>query len=348
MKKVIITGANGQVGSYMSEHLLNEGGLNLILAVRRTSHQNLENINSIKDHPFVKVVSMDLNDSHSIQSLVQNEKPDYFLNFGASAFVSESWNSPELYMKTNTISLIHILESIKNFAPNCRLYSSGSTDQINPKSIYGVSKNASSQICDVYRNAFGIYAVQGITASHESCRRPENYLSRKITKGVARIFASIIKNKDFDSIKVGNVETSRDWSHVLDFVDGIWRMVNQEKYRSDLKDKDIKFIIGNLKNYTFCSNRKTSIKELISTAFSCAAVKCRWEGEGINSVLLSDKDRELVKVDKSFFRPAEADQFTGNNSEAIIDLGWSPKYSFEKMIDEMVTFDIKEVLKPVL
>lgn len=354
MSKVIITGANGQVGSYMAEYLLKDKSNTLILTTRRTSKPNLKNLSEVADNPRVSFATMDLNDPYSIQHIIKSEKPDYFLNFGAATFVADSWNSPALYMQTNATSLIHILEAVKDFAPLCRVYSSGSTDQINPKSIYGVAKNAASLICEVYKKSYNLYVVQGIPSNHESIRRAESFLSRKVTKGAARIYRQIQRNKKFEPILLGNIEhTRRDWSHVKDFVDGIWLMMNQEKYRADMKNllfnnsaEQQKFYAKNIKNYLLSSNKTHSIKDLVSIVFEFVTSGCRWIGSGENTKLVDRNGTVLVAVDKKFYRPSEVEPPVDDSMPIRNELGWQPKYTFEELMREMIGFDIEEEMNP--
>lgn len=303
-KKIIVSGATGQDGSYMIEYLLANTQDTIIAAIRRTSQAILSNLKNVIDNPRVKLVTIDLNDVHSITSLIRDEKPDYFINFGASAFVPDSWNSPAQVMQTNAISLIHILEAVRQFAPHCRTYSSGSSEQWGnvlyspqdekhpprPRSIYGVSKVAAGMICKVYRESYGLYVVHGILLNHESERRQEHYVTRKITKGVARIARALKDGKAFEPLELGNLDAKRDWSHAEDFVDGIWRMLNQEEHRQDgaLYDgfiaeihpydlsktelDQLKVTSKHIREYVLSSGKTHSIREFVEKSFKAAKI----------------------------------------------------------------------------
>jgi len=370
-KKVIVTGGNGQDGSYMVEYLLENTDNTVIVAIRRTSQAILSNLKGVLDNPRVKLVTIDLNDVHSITSLVRDERPDYFINFGASAFVPDSWNSPAQVMQTNAISLIHILEAVRQFAPECRVYSSGSSEQWGnviytpqdekhpprPRSIYGVSKVAAGMICKVYRESYGLYVVHGILLNHESERRQEHYVTRKITKGVARIARAIKDGKPFAPLELGNLDAKRDWSHSADFIDGIWKMINQEEYRTPRLNASVGTDDPNvsrsiLHEYVLASGETHSIREFVEKAFSAAGIKGRWD----NPMQKPDMEKYawvpngayanltfLVTVNPTFYRPADVDLLQGNASAARRELGWSPKVSFDQLVERMVRHDLAEV-----
>lgn len=347
IKTVVVTGATGQDGSYMIEYLLQNTPHKVLAAVRRTSQFIDSNLKESLKNPRVKVVNFDLLDPYSIEALVKEEKPDYFINFGAQTFVADSWKAPVLHMQTNTMGTLYILEAIKNHAPKCRLYSSGSTEQwgnveyspqdekhpLKPRSPYGVSKAANQLLTKVYRESYGLYAIQGILSNHESPRRQEYFVTRKITKGVARINQAIKNNQPFKPIELGNVDAKRDWSHAKDFMDGVWKMLNQ-----------------NLpKDYALSSSETHSVREFVQKAFDAANIPGAWHGKGVNEEysiandILEEhpvKSSILVKINPEFYRPAEVDLLLGDSSLARKELGWAPKISFDELVREMVQYDI--------
>lgn len=364
MKKVIVSGASGQDGSYMCEYLLEEGYL-VLGAMRRTSQPILSNLEKCLSHPNFKVVHLDLNDVHSVTSLIKDEKPDYFINFGACAFVPDSWNSPALVMQTNAISLIHILEAVRAYAPTCRIYSSGSSEQwgdvletpqneetpMRPRSIYGVSKCAASLICKVYRESYNLYVVHGVLLNHESERRQSCYLTRKVTLGIANIVHAIRNNKSFESIKLGNLYAKRDWSHAKDFILGIWMMMNQEVYNPSLVGVDV---IKNLKGYVLASGETHEIKTFVELSCEHAGIKGKWVGEGLdekfimsesNGELFNNPSNVIVEVSPEFFRPADVMLLQGSADLIKKELGWSPKISFNQLVKLMVEHDIENYTK---
>jgi len=376
MKKVIITGSNGQDGSYMIEYLLANTQDTIIAAIRRTSQAILSNLKNVIGNPRVKLVTIDLNDVHSVTSLVRDEKPDYFINFGASAFVPDSWNSPAQVMQTNAISLIHILEAVRQYAPQCRTYSSGSSEQWGnvlyspqdekhpprPRSIYGVSKASAGMICKVYRESYGLYVVHGILLNHESERRQEHYVTRKITKEVARIAKGIKDDMRWDKpLELGNLDAQRDWSHAIDFVDGIWRMLNQDIYRAGWSNASLGSDEPNvsrsvIKEYVLSSGDTHSVREFVERAFAVAGIEGWWMGEGLDETFKwhpygashdpsgnPDSFWTLVKINPAFYRPADVETLHGNSTLARTELGWAPKVSFDELVSRMVKHDLSEV-----
>ena len=353
-KKVIISGANGQDGAYMIRFLLKNTECDILAAVRRTSQPILGNIKDSLNNPRVKLVHLDLNDVHSITTLIKNEQPDFFINLGASTFVPDSWNQPALVMQTNAISLIHILEAVREFIPTCRVYSAGSSEQwgdvlnspqdettpMRPRSIYGVSKCAASHICKVYRESYGLYVVHGILLNHESELRQSCFVTRKITQGVARICHAIKNKTPFKPIELGNLDAQRDWSHSEDFVYGIWLMMNQNEP----------------KDYVLSSDETHSVREFVELAFKESGIGqlCCWykgakpENE-IYGFTYFDSDGEpvvmpVVIINSKFYRPAEVQLLHGCSQKIRQELGWQPKVSFQELVRRMVRHDIETTL----
>lgn len=350
MKSILITGANGQTGSYMIDYLLDNTDNTIIAATRRTSQPITNHIEKYRNHPRVKFLLIDLGDSHSIENAVKQENPDYFINFGSSAFVPDSWNSPALTLQINSIGVIHCLEAIKKHAPNCRFYNACSSEifgevlevpqtintRPNPRSVYGVSKNAAREIVAVYRKSYGIYAVSGILFNHESPRRQEHYVTRKITKNAANI-SKLIKNKqwDFEPLELGNLDALRDWSDAADFVDGVWKMLNQDKP----------------KDYVLSSGEMHSVREFVEKAFAAAGIQGKWYNPTHNHLdeeyiladengLATKKKITLVKINPKFYRLAEVNELLGDSTEARQELGWQPQTSFEQLVGKMIENDL--------
>lgn len=363
-QKAVVTGATGQDGSYMVEYLLENTAIDVIIVMRRTSQAILGNIAGVLDNPRVRVATVDLNDGEGIRALIRSERPDYFFNFGAWAFVGDSWKNPTAYLQTNAIAIIHILEAVREYCPTCRVYSAGSSEQwgdvsytpqdelhpMRPRSIYGVSKCTASLLCKVYRESYNMYVIHGLLLNHESERRQDFYLTRKVTKGVARIYKAISNHQTFDPIRLGNVYSKRDWSHAQDFIDGIWRMMNQEKYRNDLSFFDYypdtqkggysKAAISHLHEYVLSSNETHTIKEFVEKAFVASGLGSGvWSGKGINETY-SINGNTVVVIDPQFYRPNEVDLLLGNSNKARSELDWKPKVSFDELVSLMVRNDI--------
>jgi GDPmannose 4,6-dehydratase len=358
-KVVFITGVTGQDGSHLVDYLLETTDYFIIGGARRLSTKNHENISHIKNDRF-KLVNFDLSDVHSINKIVQDLKPDYFVNLAAQTFVGSSWDFPAQTWECNTTAIIHILEAIRQHKPTCRFYNAGSSEEFGdveyipqdekhpskPRSPYGASKSAARQLVKVYRESYNLYAIQGLLFNHEGTRRGEEFVTRKITKGVARIKKAIVEGKSFDSIELGNVKAKRDWSDAEDFVKGIWLMLNQEKCRVDM-DSNMK-----IEEYVLSSNETHTIAEFVWHAFKAADIEGAWHGQAESAEFsISTKDAikyepvssVLVKINPKFYRPAEVDLLLGDSTKARKELGWKPETDFEGLIKKMVINDLKQV-----
>ena len=342
LKKVLITGILGQDGANMAEYLLKELDLRLEVfgMMRSTSNANFGNIKCFKEHPRFHLVCGDLTDEVSIDKLVKEIEPDYFINFGANSFVGCSWDMPLQVFDVNTLGVIRALEAIRKFKPDCRFYSAGSSEElgdvdyspqdinhpIKPRSPYGASKAAARHLVKVYRESYNVFAVHSILFNHEGVRRGEEFVTRKITKGVARIATAIANNEEFEPLQLGNIHSKRDWSDSEDFVKGVWLMLNQEKP----------------KEYVLSSNETHSIKEFVEKAFAHAYISGFWQGEGLDEKFLHEGNHvPLIEINKDFYRPAEVQLLYGDSSPAREELGWKPEISFDKLVQRMVECDLE-------
>jgi len=346
-KKVLVTGVLGQDGANMVEYLLKNTDYDIFGIIRRSSNPNFINCQSFINDSRFKLIYGDLSDSVSIDSIVQDIKPDYFINFGAQSFVGCSWEIPLQTFDTNATGVARCLEAIRKHNPSCRFYSAGSSEEfgdvayspqdinhpIKPRSPYGASKASARHIVKVYRESYNLYAVHGILFNHEGTKRGEEFVTRKITKGVARIKKAIDNNQVFAPIELGNIDSKRDWSDSEDFVDGVWKMLNQEKP----------------KDYILSSNETHSIREFIELAFKSAKIDGAWHGQGLSEeysittkyALKNDPASSiLIKINPKFYRPAEVDLLLGDSNPAREELGWQPKISFNQLVKKMVDHDL--------
>jgi GDPmannose 4,6-dehydratase len=345
-KTIVITGVTGQDGSHMVDFLLKNTDYLIFGGVRRLSVYNHENIKHIDSNRF-HLINFDLTDSHAISRTIEKLQPDYFINFAAQSFVASSWDFARQTWQTNSTAVLDILEAIRLYKPSCRLYQAGSSEEfgnvaytpqdekhpLRPRSPYGASKAAARQLMKVYRESYGLYAIQGWLFNHEGTRRGEEFVTRKITKNVARIYYAIKNNKDFQPLELGNIDAKRDWSDAEDFVEGIWMMLNQDIYN---KNYD-----GYPSEYVFSSNEAHTIKEFAEKAFACAGIDGEWIGGKEHEVYLSKDKKILIQINSKFYRPAEVELLLGDSNKARQELNWKPKISFDKLIEKMITCDIE-------
>jgi len=340
MKKAIITGVTGQDGSHMVDYLLANTDIDIIAGVRRLSVKNHENIKHLSDNPRFRLIDLDITDQSNVNRVIEEEKPDYFINFAANSFVGVSWDMPENHMNTNCMAVLYQLEAIRKYCPDCRYYNAGSSEEfgdvvtapqdethpLRPRSPYGASKAAARHLVKVWRESYNLYAIQGWLFNHEGIRRGEEFLTRKVTKGVAEIFWKNSIGDDFKPIKLGNLEAKRDWSDAEDFVDGIWKMLNQKEP----------------KEYVLASGETHTIREFVETAFAYAgygAEKCKWVGEGLDEKYIHG-NQLLVEINPKYYRPAEVELLLGDPSRAEKELGWIRKTNFQGLVKKMVDNDI--------
>lgn len=345
--KIIVTGILGQDGANMVEYLLENTSAQIYGMARRSSNPNFVNCNNFINNSRFNLIYGDLSDSISIDNAVREIQPDYFINFGAQSFVGCSWKIPLQTFDVNATGVARCLEAIRRFNANCKFYSAGSSEEfgdvetvpqdinhpIKPRSPYGASKAAARHLVKVYRESYNLYAIHGILFNHEGTKRGEEFVTRKITKGVARIYDAIKNGKTFDPINLGNLDAKRDWSDSEDFVDGVWKMLNQKEP----------------KDYVLSSGEAHSIREFVNLAFSEVGVDGVWHGSGTSeeysvstkyAISKEPYSSILVKVNEKFYRPAEVDLLAGDSKPAREELGWSPKVNFEGLVKKMVAHDV--------
>ncbi len=353
MKKVLITGITGQDGSLMADYLINNfQDIEVYGAHRRLSVPNHENIKHLKSNSRFKTVEMDITDPESINNTFSEILPDYFINFAANSFVGNSWKMPVNHMQTNAMGVLYCLESVKNIKPNTKFYNAGSSEQFGdvdytpqdlkhpfkPRSPYGVSKCTAHHLVKVYRESYNLYAVQGILFNHEGVRRGEEFVTRKITKSVAKIANAIKYDYKFEPLELGNIYSKRDWSDAEDFVKGVWLMLNQKEP----------------KDYVLASNETHTVKEFVELSFRYAGMEGKWVGEGINEKFVLSKYKQekffyedepvLMKINSEFYRPAEVDVLWGDSQPARTELNWLPETSFEQLVKKMIDYDMQDCI----
>jgi len=318
-KRALITGITGQDGSYLAELLL-EKGYEVFGMVRRSSMENLDRIKHIKDR--INIRQADLLDQYSIIRLIDEAKPDEVYNLAAMSFVPTSWNQPVLTAEFTGIGVTRVLEAIRVVNPKIKFYQASSSEMFgkvkeipqkettpfHPRSPYGVAKVYGHYITVNYRESYDIFGVSGILFNHESPRRGIEFVTRKVTYNAAKIKLGLSKE-----LRMGNLDSKRDWGFAGDYVKAMWMMLQQEKPD----------------DYLVATGETHSVKELVEVAFS----------------YLDMDYRDFVKIDESFKRPADVDLLIGDYSKAKEKLGWKPEVNFEDLIKMMVKSDIEAVKK---
>ena len=353
MKKVIITGITGQDGSFMADYLLNNyNNIEVYGAHRRLSVPNHKNIEHLKSNPRFHLLELDVTDQFNLNYVIYLIKPDFYINFAANSFVGNSWKMPMNHMQTNCMSVMYALESIRLNSPLTKFYNAGSSEQFGdidycpqdlkhpfkPRSPYGASKCAAHHMIKVYRESYNLFCIQGILFNHEGTRRGEEFVTRKITKNVAKIAKAIKYDYKYEPLELGNIYSKRDWSDAEDFVRGVWLMLNQKEP----------------KDYVLASNETHTVKEFVELSFRYAGIEGRWIGEDIKEKFVLFKYKEekffyedgpvLMKINSEFYRPAEVDVLWGDSQPARTELNWLPETSFEQLVKKMIDYDMQDCI----
>lgn len=342
MKNIaLITGVTGQDGSYLAELLLKKG-YEVHGIKRRQSTINTERIDHLRKNPDYKNKLFlhygDLTDSYNLLKLVLTIKPTEVYNLGAQSHVAVSFEVPEYTAEATGVGTIRLLDAIVQSGIKCKFYQASTSELFGglpetapqsektpfyPKSPYGVAKLYGYWITKNYRESYNLFACNGVLFNHESPRRGENFVTRKITQAVARIY----KGKQ-EKLTLGNLNAKRDWGFAGDYVEGMWLMLQQDKPD----------------DYVLASNETHTVREFVELAFAEVGIKIRWEGIGIEEKGYdSITGRLLVDIDKRFFRPAEVDLLWGDATKAEKELGWKRKVSFKELVSMMVKSDLENV-----
>jgi len=338
-KKVLVTGITGQDGSHMVDYLLKNTAHKIYGTARRLSVKNHENILHLENNPRFNLIDMDLNDAHSIRDVIIDINPDYFINFAAQSFVAGSWKYPIQTWDTDANSVLHILESIRRFAPQCRFYNAGSSEEfgdvvyspqdevhpLRPQSPYGAAKCAARHLVRVYKESYGLYAIQGWLFNHEGTRRGLDFVTRKISHSVAKIKLALNRGLEIPAFELGNLDAKRDWSDAEDFMEGVWLMLNQ--------------VIP--KNYVLASGEMHTIREFLEQTLTVAGINFIKEGDADNEKYYSvDGNKALIlQINPKFYRPAEVHKLLGDPTLAEKELGWERKTNFKSLVSKMYKND---------
>jgi len=337
-KKALITGITGQDGSYLAELLL-EKGYEVHGVMRRSSSFNTQRIDAIYEDPHEKDRRLilhygDLNDASSLNRILRISDPDEIYNLGAQSHVMVSFDTPEYTGEVTGLGATRLLEAIREMRIRPRIYQASSSEMFgkvretpqrettpfHPRSPYGAAKVYAFWMTVNYREAYGLYAVNGILFNHESPRRGETFVSRKITRAVGRIKFGLQ-----DRLYLGNLDARRDWGYAKDYVEAMWRMLQHEQPED--------FVIATGEMHT--------VREMCGRAFARAGIAIEWRGHGADECGVDRSGRVLVEVDRRYLRPTEVDELLGDASKAKEKLGWKPSTTFEQLVDLMADADVE-------
>ncbi len=338
MKRALITGINGQDGSYLAELLL-EKGYKVYGLMRRKYTIDTVNISHILDK--IELLYADVTDLVSLINAMKISQADEVYNLAAQSFVGTSWEQPVLTAEIDGIGVTNMLEAIRTVKPEARFYQASTSEMFGlvqevpqtektpfyPRSPYGVAKLYGHWITKNYRESYNMYACSGILFNHESERRGKEFVTRKITDAVARIKLGVQ-----DVLELGNLDAKRDWGHSKDYVNAMWLMLQQNE----------------ADDYVVATNETRKVREFVEKAFSVVGINIEWQGkedkeEGIDK----STNKIVVKVNPKFYRPAEVELLIGNPAKAEKELGWKREVSFDDLVSRMVNNDLRLVEREI-
>ncbi len=335
MKKAFITGITGQDGSFLSELLL-EKGYEVHGLIRRASNFNTMRLDHLMDHPRFLLYHGDMTDSANLNKLLSQIRPDEVYNLAAQSHVKVSFDVPEYTAQVDAVGSLRLLDGIYNHCPKARIYQASTSEMyglvreipqtedtpFHPRSPYAAAKVYAYWIARNYREAYNMYAVNGILFNHESERRGKTFVTRKITIGLSEVLLGLRP-----VLRLGNLEAKRDWGYAREYVDAMWRMLQQ--------DKPEDFVIASGKSY--------SVKEFVEFTAAELGMDLVWSGEGIDEKAVDKNTGKLVvEIDPRYFRPSEVPLLQGDATKAKEKLGWEPQVSLKQLVKIMVKHDFAE------
>jgi len=347
LKKALITGVTGQDGAYLAQFLLTKG-YEVHGIKRRTSLFNTARIDNIYEDPHLPSRHFflhygDMTDSSSLVRIVQNVQPDEIYNLAAQSHVQVSFEEPEYTANSDALGVLRLLEAIRilGMEKKTRFYQASTSEMFGlvqetpqrettpfyPRSPYGVAKLYGYWIVINYRESYGMYACNGILFNHESPLRGETFVTRKITRGLARIKAGLQTE-----LYLGNLDARRDWGHARDYIEMQWMMLQQEKPQ----------------DYVIATGEQYSVREFVQRCAQLLELDLTWSGSGVEEKAVDKKGNVIVAVDPRYFRPAEVETLLGDASKAKRELGWTPRITFDEMVREMVESDLKAAERDAL
>lgn len=342
MKKALITGITGQDGSYLTEFLLNKG-YEVHGIIRRASTFNTKRVDHLFENPEIGNRTLflhhgDLTDSSNLNRLIEKIEPNEIYNLGAQSHVQVSFEVPEYTAETDAIGALRILDAIKEIGIKSKFYQASTSELFGgmlgtepqnentpfyPRSPYAAAKLYAYWVTINYREAYDIFACNGILFNHESPRRGETFVTRKVTRAVANIIKGVQ-----DKVSLGNLDAKRDWGFAGDYIEGMWLMLQQDKPD----------------DYVLATGETHTVREFAELAFKEVGMEIEWQGKGVYEKGVDKKTgKTLVDVNPRYFRPTEVELLLGDASKANNKLGWKPRTSFEELVHIMVEEDVKDI-----
>ena len=329
MKKAIITGVTGQDGGYLAKLLLDKG-YKVYGAQRRNTGKRYWRLDELGITDKIEFVDIDLGEPYNIEKVIEKVQPDEFYNLAAQSFVGLSFEQPQVTTITNSLGVLNILEVIRNKFPKIKFYQASTSEMFgkvietpqkettpfHPRSPYGVAKAYSHYLTQNYRESYGLFACSGILFNHESPMRGEEFVTRKITKGLVEY------TRTGKVLELGNIESYRDWGHAEDYVEAMWLMLQQ--------DEPEDFVIS--------TGKTIQIKDFITRCLDELNIAYEFNG---HEVIDKHNRKHIIKTNPKFFRPAEVDLLVGDNTKARHKLMWRPKHTLESMVKDMITEDLR-------
>jgi GDPmannose 4,6-dehydratase len=333
-KVAIVTGITGQDGAYLAELLLSKSYI-VYGTYRRTSSVNLWRIDElgIRNHQNLNLIEYDLTDLSSTLRMIEKTNPDEIYNLAAQSFVGVSFDQPLTTAEITGIGPVNILEAIRILNPKIKFYQASTSEMFGkvqavpqrestpfyPRSPYGIAKLFAHWMTINYRESYDIFACSGILFNHESPLRGQEFVTRKITDGVAKI-----KLGKLDSLVLGNIDAKRDWGYAKEYVEGMWRMLQ----------------VNEPDTYVLATNRTETVREFVRMAFKGAGITIQFNGKGDQEFAFDDTGKKVMSIDKNFYRPAEVDLLIGDSAKAKEKLGWEPQTTLEQLCQMMVRSDL--------
>ncbi len=343
-KVALITGITGQDGSYLAEFLLKKK-YKVIGLKRRSSLFNTQRVDHLYVDPLEKKTDFelyhsDMNDGSSIINIINKVKPDEIYNLAAQSHVKVSFEIPEYTANSDALGTLRFLEAIRSsnrpkkikfyqastseMYGNCKKTPQNEKTVFNPDSPYAAAKLYAHNITKIYREAYGMFAANGILFNHESPRRGETFVTKKIVRGLTEIKFGIRKK-----LSLGNINSKRDWGHAKDYVEGMWKILQHNKPD----------------DFVLATGKQISIRDFIVKCLRFLKLKYRFVGKGLNEKILDDSNKVIVDIDKKYFRPIDVENLKGDSSKARKVLNWKPKFNIDDLVEEMCLFEIENIKK---